>query len=42
VFISGPFISIPSSSSRTTPDEVILKGKARGGDMGDFANLINL
>lgn len=42
VFISGPFISIPSSSSRTIPDEVMLKGKAKGGDIGDFANLMNL
>lgn len=42
LFISGPFISIPLSSSKTIPDEVMLKGKAKGGEIGDFASLINL
>lgn len=42
VFISGPVSSIPSSVSNEIPDDVMLKGKARGGDTGDFASLMNL
>lgn len=43
VFISAPPVSSnPSSLSNDIPDEVMLKGKARGGDIGDFATLINL
>lgn len=42
VFISGPVISSPSSSSNEIPDEVMLKGKAIGGDIEDFATFINL
>lgn len=42
VFISGPVISSPSSSSNEIPDEVMSKGKAIGGDIEDFATFINL
>lgn len=42
VLISGPVNSNPSSLSNDIPDEVMLKGKTRGGDIGDFATLINL
>ena len=42
MFISGPESSIPSSVSNVIPDDVMLKGKARGGDIGDLASLMNL
>lgn len=42
MFISGPVSSIPPSLSNEIPDDVMLNVKARGGDIGDFASLMNL
>lgn len=42
VFICGPVISTPASVSSEIPDEVMLKGNTRGGEIGDFATFMNL
>lgn len=42
VLIPGPLSSVPSSLSNEMPPDVISKGKAKGGDIGDFATLMIL
>lgn len=42
VLIPGPFSSVPLSLNNEIPADVIWNGKARGGDIGDFATLMIL